>query len=577
MILQALTAYYETLLKNKEKTKVVGIGRSHVKVGYALDLADNGRLKGIISLKQETVAGKKTVFLPSPREVPQLLTRTSGVAANFLCDNSKYLLGIDANGSGSRIKDCFLAAKEKHLTILDGVHTRTAEAVKAFFKNWDPDRARENQALKEQWEGVTDGSNLIFMVDGLEAQDDPEVMQAWDEELERRTGDSIGTCLVTGEKTEIARIHTMLKGVQGAQSSGAALVSFNAPAFESYGKEQSFNAPVGAYAEFAYTTALNYLLSKRENKLQVADTTVIFWAEDGESAYQQAFSWSLDPAPDQEETVRGILQNTVKGEMINFEGIRLDPKRHFYILGLAPNAARISVRFFYQDEFGNILDHVKAHYERLRLIRPSYEKREYLGIYSLLQQTVNQKSRDKKAIPNMAAAVLRAILSGSRYPASLYTDTLIRIRAEQGEISWGRASIIKAYLIKNYNWKEGETFVKLNENEMNEAYLLGRVFAVLEAVQEKANPGINATIKDRYFNSACMTPGVVFPILLRLKNSHIRKISDEGSRIFFEKQLTELLGKLDTFPHRLTLEEQGKFMLGYYHQVQKRFTKKEEQ
>ena len=194
----------------------------------------------------------------------------------------------------------------------------------------------------------------------------------------------------------------------------------------------------------------------------------------------------------------------------------------------------------------------------------------------MLWETVNHKSKDKKPVPNMAAAVLSAILSNSRYPGNLYTNTLIRIRAEQGKITWGRASIVKAYLIQNYGMEKGEDFVGLNEETNDAAYVSGRIFAVLEAVQEEANPGINATIKDRYFNSACATPGTIFPILMKLKNSHIRKINAPGKKIYYEKLLTELMGKIRDFPKRLTLEEQGRFMLGYYHQVQKRYEKKEE-
>ena len=202
----------------------------------------------------------------------------------------------------------------------------------------------------------------------------------------------------------------------------------------------------------------------------------------------------------------------------------------------------------------------------------------------MLFETVNQKSKDKTPLPSMAAMVLNAVLQNSRYPATLYTDTLIRIRSEQGNVTCGRAAIIKAVLIKNYNWKEGENFMGLNEECKETSYVLGRLFAVLEFIQRDANPGINATIRDRYFNSACATPASVFPILIKLKNSHMKKIEREsaGTKVYYEKLLTELIGKIEIaenmqgFPSRLSLEEQGKFMLGYYHQVQKRYEKKEE-
>ena len=213
------------------------------------------------------------------------------------------------------------------------------------------------------------------------------------------------------------------------------------------------------------------------------------------------------------------------------------------------------------------------------MIKPAWETREYLGIRDLLLETVNQKSKDKSPIPNMAALVLQAILSGSRYPASLYTDTLIRIRAEQGRMTWGKAGILKAYLIQNYHWKEGERYMELYEGSMETAYVLGRIFAVLEAVQQEANPGLNTTIRDRYFNSACAAPASVFPVLIRLKNSHMKKLERDkaGAKVYYERLLTELMGRLKYFPNRLTLEEQGQFDLGYYHQMQKRYEKREEQ
>lgn len=589
MILQALTNYYEMLLKKSreapeqmEGSNIAPPGRSDAKVSFALELTEDGQLKNIISLKKEVQAGKKMVWRPASRMVPQVVKRSSGIASNFLCDNAKYLLGIDTDGCNTETLKRFQDAKIKHLSILEGVPGKTAEAIRCFFQTWEPDQAKNCQPLMEKWEDITDGSNLVFAVDGLEAQEDEAIMQAWDKWLEKTAQDGenaqTGICLVTGKTAEIERIHAAIKGVQGAQSSGAALVSFNASAFESYGKEQSYNAPVGKYAAFAYATALNYLLSQKNYVLRVGDTSIVYWAENAEKGYQDAFSWAVDPKPNKQEIVRSILENITKGRMIQCEGIELDQDTHFYILGLAPNAARLSVRFFYQDNFGSILEHVKAHYRRLQIVKPSWETKEYLGVWSLLSETVNPNAKDKSAAPNMAAAVLRSILSGSPYPASLYSNTLIRIRAEQGEgkISYGRAAIIKAYLMRNYNWEEGEKFVALNTETMNQAYVLGRLFAVLEEIQEAANPGINTTIKDRYFNAACTTPGVVFPILLRLKNSHIRKIDSQGKKIRLEQMMTDWMGRLNVFPHRLSLEEQGEFMLGYYHQVQKRYEKKEE-
>ncbi|MBU3878214.1 type I-C CRISPR-associated protein Cas8c/Csd1 [Faecalicatena sp. AGMB00832] len=581
MILQALVKHYETLA---EQEKVAKQGWCQAKVSYALDIDAEGNLLGVISVKQEVQRGKKTAWVPQMIEVPEMVSRSSGIAANFLCDNSKYILGIDKDGTGKRIMECFQAAKEKHCSLLDSAHSEAAIAVKNFFQKWDPTKAKENAEILEKWEDITAGGNLIFYVGMGYAQDEQEICDLWEKRLRSDSEVSRDVCLVTGDKTEISRIHTAIKGVQGAQPSGAALVSFNAPSFESYGKEQSYNAPVGKYAMFAYTTALNYLLSQRDYVFMLGDTTIVFWAEDGEEIYQRLFIDSMEPAEDNQEILKSIFSNLQAGRSIDIEGIQINPEQKFYILGLAPNAARLSVRFFYQNSFGKILSNLQVHYDEMKIVRPSWDGQEFLGVWRMLMETLNQKSKDKKPQSNMAASVFEAILSGKRYPESLYSNVMIRIRAEQGRITRGRAAIIRACLIRNHEkqWiKEGE-FVGLNEQCKDVAYVLGREFAVLEAIQEDANPGINATIKDRYFNSACATPASVFPILQKLKNSHIRKL-ETGKKIYYEKMLTELQGKIEVgngessaLPRRLSLEEQGMFILGYYHQVQKRYEKKEE-
>lgn len=587
MILQALVKHYENLA---EQGKVAKAGWCRGKISYGIRLSREGEITGVTWLKTEEERGKKKVWLPTPMLVPEMVTRSSGVAANFLCDNSKYLLGIDAEGTSPRVLECFASAKEKHLSILQGVEGMMAETVRLFFEKWNPESAAQCKEIQENWEAITDGGNLIFCMGFDYAQDDLDIKAAWDKSLSMREGTHEGICMVTGKKAEISRIHKTIKGVPGAQSSGASLVSFNAPAFESYGKEQSYNAPVGRYAEFAYTTALNYLLAQREYTFPLGDSIVVFWAESGGQAYQEAFFMSADPKPDNQESIRGIFENLKKHEPILLNETKLEPDQKFYILCLAPNAARLSVRFFYQDSFGNILENLYRHYRRMEIVKPAWEDRDYLGVRHMLYETVNLNSKDKTPISNMAAMVLQAILSGGQYPASLYTDTLIRIRAEQGKVTWGRASILKAYLIQNYKWEKGQAYMGLNEKSDDTAYVLGRLFAVLESIQIDANSGkkqpdkqsnkitIKSTIKDRYFNAACAAPASIFPILIKLKNSHMKKLEREtaSAKIFYEDLLTKIMEKLEEFPKRLSLEEQGKFDLGYYHQMQKRYEKREE-
>ena len=576
MILQALTRYYEDLLS---QGKIDAPGWAPAKISFALCLDRDGALFQIVPTMEEVQKGKKTVLQPRSMALPAAVKRTVGIAANFLWDNSAYLLGIDQKGKPERSRDCFAAAAALHHKVLDGVDSPIARAVLAFFDTWGPAKAAEHPVLSGQLNEVTAGANLFFRVDGQNAQTDTEIREAW-QRYQNQSGEN-GVqmqCLVTGREDEITAVHPAVKGVQGAQSSGAALVSFNAPAFCSYGHEQNYNAPVGKYAAFAYTAALNHLLADRENVHSIGDTAVVCWAEGAESVYPvfsgaAIFGGEMPGLSD--DDLHAALKNLAKGLPCTELGI--DPERPFYILGLAPNAARLSVRFFLRDSFGNLMKNVNDHYERMEMVRPAYEKFHYLPLWAMLRETVNLNSRDKAPSPVMAGDTVRAVFSGGRYPASLLEATMLRIRAEH-TVTWGRASILKAYYLKNPHddCPEEVLTVSLNEASTNPAYTLGRLFSVYEAVQQAANPGINATIKDKYFNSAAAMPASVFPVLNNLYQKHLRKL-EQGQRVYYDKQVSALKGVLgESYPTRMTLAQQGSFDLGYYHQTQKRYTKKEE-
>ena len=379
------------------------------------------------------------------------------------------------------------------------------------------------------------------------------------------------TCLVTGKKGTVARLHPAIKGVQGAQSSGASLVSFNAPSFCSYGKEQGFNAPTGEYAAFAYGAALNYLLADWKHVVRIGDTTVLCFLGvclfGQETAYRQT-------------EVQDMLKQLAEGNAVDFDETKLDPQKPFYILGLAPNAARLSVRFFQRNSFGAILKNIQKHYRQTEIVRPSYDPFQTVPLWKLLSATVNQNSKDKKPSNVMSGEVLRAVLNGTRYPATLRNGVNLRTRAEH-TVTRERAAIIKAYYLRNpcveFEHPEEVFTVSLNRESNNLPYNLGRLFAVLEAIQAAANPGINSTIRDKYFNSACATPSVVFPTLIKLAQKHLQKLAP-GSKIFYNQQLTDLMVKLSQpYPAHMTLPEQGAFEIGYYHQTQKRYEKKDKE
>ena len=576
MILQALVEHYEDLAA---QGKLARPGWSGANISYALYINDDGALEQAVSLKREEERGKKKVLAPRPMSLPAPVKRSSGVASNFLWDNSSYILGIDEKGKPQRSMACFTACKALHHKLLDGVDSPAARAVLAFFDHWDPSKAREHPALADKLEDILAGSNLVFRYSGAFLQDDALIRSAWQAHYDSAGDGPELVCLVTGKKGTAEAVHPSIKGVSGAQSVGAALVSFNGDAFCSYGREQSLNAPTSKYAAFAYTSALNHLLAERDYVGRIGDATVLFWASGGQRAYQSFSMASLFGAPTTYSVsdLQKMALDLCQGKPVLFEEAQLDPKTTFYILGLSPNAARLSVRFFLKNSFGAFVQNVQAHQQRLEIVRPSFDKFEAIPLWKLLDETVNQNSRDKSPTPGMAGETLRAILNNTRYPASLLNGTVLRIRAER-EVTRGRAAILKAYYLKNPHPdipKEVLT-VSLNPDSANIPYTLGRLFSVLEAIQSSANPGINATIKDKYFNSASATPSRVFPLLMNLAQKHLRKL-DKGWSISYSKQLTELAGKLgETFPDRLSLPQQGAFQLGYYHQTQARYTKKEE-
>ena len=578
MILQALAQYYEALL---DAGKITRPGWAKTKVSFALCLDDAGQITQLLHLQKEIQRGKKTVLAPQELDMPSPVKRTVGVAANFLCDNSSYLLGADDKGKPARSRKCFNTAKSLHLALLKDVDSPAAQAIVRFFESWDPAQAAEHPALQEDWADLMKGGNLTFWYQAAPAAADPAIAAAWQRRYEsggEEAEDAL--CLVTGQHTTLARLHPSIKGVAGAQVIGASLVAFNAPAFCSYGHEQGANAPTGEYAAFAYATALNTLLADRDHVCRVGDTTIVFWAANAEPAYQDFMMNSLFNDSYSEQDLLATLHQLANGESIDWDQTRLDPATRFYVLGLAPNAARLSVRFFWQNSFGTLARNIARHYERLDIVRPSFDKIPTLPVWRLVKETVRRPvpgAAPADPSPRLAGDLLLAVLNDAPYPATLLDGVSLRIRAER-DVTRGKAAILKAYYLRNSSDKTIKEVmtVELNEQSTYLPYVLGRLFSVLEAVQQSANPGINTTIKDRYFNSASATPAAVFPLLINLAQKHLAKL-DGGLATYYDKKITELNSRITcTLPARMSLPEQSAFQIGYYHETQKRYAKKEE-
>jgi len=603
MILQALYNYYQILLKDPE-VEIAEPGYSNVPVSYALNLSAQGDLLDIIPLFVPVQKGKKTVERPLRMSVPEQVKRSVNVAANFLCDNAAYVLGL----TGKEAKDPayaqkrFEAFRQLNIKILSLADSPAAHAVIAFLQKHDPQTASQHPVVARHLEGLLEGGNLIFQVEGKNVLDDPEIRRVWEE---YRTGQKAiqMQCLVTGNIEPIERLHPDIKGVQGAQSKGASLVSFNLDAFTSYGLEQGFNAPVSKRVASGYGVALNYLLSDQNpnRKIYLGDTTVVYWAESADKRYASAFLRLINPefieeSPEEETSkrdkgaekfMRDVAEKIEQGKAIDLEGLKregLDENARFYVLGLAPNAARLAVRFFLTEPFGVFARRIMQHYEDLKIEKEFANQPDYLSPYRILAECVSPKvtRRDdevKQSWSLLGGALMRAILTGAPYPEGLYAAILNRIRHDSDEtsekgktrsvkINYVRAAYIKAHLLRKYRRQGYNPYqealqMSLNESFTHPAYVLGRLFAVLEKAQREAiGQNINATIKDRYFTSACATPASVFPTLLRLAHHWTAKTE------LRDRQIESLLDMLDArpLPSRLTLEEQGVFVLGYYHQ-----------
>ena len=592
MIIDALYSHYR-VLADQPGSAIPKEGFAKIPVTFVFNLSSNGDLLDVIPLADKK--GKR--WIPVEVEVPEPPKRSgTGVMPAFLCDNSMYIIGNDTKGKPERSRAAFEESRALHLKVLGDLDDEGAQAVSRYFERWDPATANEHPALRPYWEDVIAGGNIVFRLDGHPGyiHDRPAVREAWMKHRTEAASEVLGQCLVTGDEVPIARIHPSIKGVRGAQPTGAALVSFNLDAFTSYGKSQNFNAPIGEAVAFGYTTMLNHLLSSPRNRLQLdANTTVVFWSERPDGAREEDLMAQLLDLGEHEETrdgdpglredlttaalVRDVLERVRSGRPIDFDAIRVDADSRFFILGLSPNASRLSVRFWQVDTFGNMVRRVAQHHADLALVVPSFEKSSFISVRAILRETAPQRDWERVP-PLLAGGLMRSILTGLPYPQGLYTALISRIRADH-EVNYVRAAVIKAVLSRSWRFQlqQGDRYdsrdasqevsltVSLDEKNANRGYLLGRLFAVLEKVQQEANPGLNATIRDRYFGAASATPRAVFPQLLRLAQHHVAKATYGGVS---DKLIESIVSALDDFPTHLTLEDQGLFMLGYYHQRQ---------
>lgn len=577
MILQSLNQLYDRLADDPQY-EIARPGYSSQKISFAVVLHPDGRLHTIEDIREEK--GKKRI--PRQLLVPgQSKPSGSGINPCFLWDNAFYIFGYtdDPDKRDRAAKACD-AYRERHLSLESEINDGAFSAVCRFLEAWRPEQAAEHSELAE----LTSGFGVFQLIGQPQyVHERPGIKDWWARKQTKSEAPSTYMCLVTGERATPARLHEpKLKGVVGAQPAGAPLVSFNCDSFTSYGKDKSLNSPVSEDAAFRYCTALNGILSgprSHKHRLGVGDSTVVFWT-DKPTVTEGWLSDLLEGNLDEEAQDAAALQQTQVllqalrkgGGELNLLGD--DPRTPVHILGLAPNAGRLAVRFWHTGSLGELFDRLKAHHDNLCMVRQfeTGSKRpdpEFPPVWMLLRET----ARESKDIPPLlGGALMRAILEGTPYPDALANAVIRRIRADRN-INYLRAAILKAWLTRKPN-RQGEIPVSLDTERKDPAYLLGRLFAVLEKTQEDAQPGINATIRDRFYSAASATPAVVFPRLLRTYQHHLSKLVP-GAKIKRERLVQEIADGLIKMPAHLNLEDQAQFAIGYYHQRKALFSKSE--
>ena len=612
MILASLARYYRRLAVETDEMgnpKVPPYGFSEEKISWILVLDKEGRLKTVVpNLTADKKPQAKLMSVPRPEK------RTSGIKPNFLWDKTAYTLGVEANKNKAEAKEkpftssekTFDAFKQYHLDLLQNSEDEGLQALCRFLQNWQPAHFATENLPAEMLD-----ANIAFSLEKPTAliHKREAAQSLWagclksDEALE-------GLCLISGDTAPIARLHPAIKGVFGGQSSGGSIISFNKEAFASFGKEQGANAPVSEQSAFAYTTALNYLLrpenghsliigldriraalrgAKKQNESQdfdkrpsIGSTSTVFWAEADDNATAQAaegfFAQVFTPPDDEQESAKvfNVLEQIGKGRPLQEIAPELSPNTRFYILGLAPNAARISVRFWLDTTFGQLAENLAQHWQDLALEPCAWKTPP--SIWRLLLQTA-VLGKSENISPVLAGEMTRAVICGTPYPLSLLSQLITRIRAD-GDVNGLRVAMMKAVLERRFRkgFIEEGVPMSLNNESPNRAYLLGRLFAVLERIQYQALGELNAGIADRYYGSASAVPFSVFPRLLSGAKHHLSRLRKDkaGMAVNLDKDLGEIIAKLpETFPRHLSIDEQGRFAIGYYHQKQSYFAKKE--
>ena len=597
MLISALCDYYDDLARDG---KVVPEGYSEQAVDYLVALAPDGQIESIIDwrlteqvpMKNGKVKERKvsrTVLLPKRSE-------KTCIDFNFIEHRPLYLFGLNFD-SGSltpddntdKAKKSHALFREKTLAALEGLESPVINAFRAFVSGWDPKEETENPALLSLGKAFGTGK-YAFCLGGrpdMLLHEDPQIKSAWQSisATAVTASENLTQCAVTGEKLPIARIHNKIKGVAGGQASGTVLVGFKTTAGCSYGNEQSFNSNISEKVMKKYTFALNTLLADKRHKQLLDDITVVYWAVGGEKheIYADYLSYCLfgdDDKPDKdqaEKMLHSLVEKSREGTasadtLATFKEI--DESVTFYILGIKPNAARLSVKFIYRQRCGDLFKAIAQHQTDMQIgemFRP-------IPLWRLKNELKSPKSSKETIDASLLTAIFKSVIYGTPYPGYLLSGMMTRIKTDR-TINPVRAGVVKACINRKARARgqKEELKLALDIQNTNQAYLCGRLFAVLEHIQQSAvSANLNRTIKDAYFSSAASKPALVFPKLLMLSQNHMKKLNERNA-VFYNKLIEEIVGKLNgEFPNTLMLDDQGRFMIGYYQQDQVFYQKRTE-
>lgn len=596
MLIKALCDYYDVLA---EKDLVLPDGYSEVPIKYVIVLTPDGKIENIISCqkteKQPQKNGKiKEKLVPQTMLFPKRNGK-SATASETIEHRSRYIFGLNYTKQGfSAQKDEKGKPKDSHddfvrvnLNFIDGLNSPIINAFRNFMINWKPEEETENKHILDLGKDYA-GAGFAFSLSGnpdLMLHTDPQIKEKWEKEYAKeqsQPGEHQAQCAITGEISDIARIHSKIKGIAGGAATGGVLIGFNNPSENSYGNEQSYNSNISETAMLKYTEALNYLLKRSAHKIVLDgddDITIVFWAMDGGDEHEMTFQEMLmsqssrKNADEVNSMLKSLLSRGMKTRITTNELKELDEDLDgnidFYIVGLKPNSSRISIKFLYRKKFLDMLWNLARFQDELQVS----EEVRVVSLSWIKKECLSPKSNSEKISPALFTKLFEAAIYGTNYPYSLLETMVRRVKTDKF-INATRAGVIKAYLTRNE--KKEEWKVSLDRRNNNQAYLCGRLFAVLENIQNQAVGGgkLNSTIKDKYFASAAAKPASIFPTLIKLSQHHMKKLND-GSQIFHAKLVGEIMNMLENeFPKTLPLMEQGKFMIGYYQQEQDFFASK---